>query len=58
MNRNTIYALVIIALLMVVFIFNKGSVDVNLVAVRFSALKSLVFLGFTAVGVLVGVLLK
>lgn len=58
MNRSTIYALVIIAVLMVVFIFNRGKVDVNLVLVQFSGLKSLVFMGFTAMGVLVGVLLK
>lgn len=58
MNKQTIYALILIALLMIVFIFNRGSVDVNLLVTHVSALKSLVLLGFTAVGVLIGILLK
>ena len=58
MSKNTIYALILIALLVIVFVLNRGKVDVNIIVVKFSVLKSLAFLAFTAMGVLVGVLLK
>ena len=58
MNRNTTIALVIIALLAILFIVNRGRTDVNLLVVEFSMLKSLVFLGFTGAGVAIGLLLK
>jgi uncharacterized integral membrane protein len=58
MKKQSIYALILIALLMVVFIVNRGKTDVNLLVTQVSALKSLVFLGFTAVGVVIGILLK
>ena len=58
MPRNTMYALVLIAVLVVVFLFNRGRADVNLVVTEFSMMKSLAFLMFTALGVLIGVLLK
>jgi uncharacterized integral membrane protein len=58
MNRQTTTALVLIAFLAVTFIFNRGSVSVNLLIVEFSTLKSLAFLGFTAIGTLIGMLLK
>ena len=58
MSKNTIYALLLIALLSIVFVLNRGKVDVNFIVVQFSVLKSLVFLAFTAMGVLIGVLLK
>jgi uncharacterized integral membrane protein len=58
MPRNSIYALILIAALVVIFLFNRGRVDVNLVAAQFSMMKSLAFLLFTGLGVLIGVLLK
>lgn len=58
MSKNTIYALILIALLSIIFVLNRGRVDVNFIVVKFSVLKSLVFLSFTAMGVLIGVLLK
>ena len=58
MNKNTIYALILIALLVILFVLNRGRVDVNFIVVKFSVLKSLAFLAFTAMGVLIGVLLK
>lgn len=58
MNRQTTLALVLIAVLAIVFIFNRGTVSVNLLLVEFSTLKALVFLGFTAMGTLIGLLLK
>jgi len=58
MNRNTTIALVLIALLAVLFIVNRGRTDVDLIVVEFSMLKSLVFLAFTGTGVAIGLLLK
>ena len=58
MPRKSIYALILIAVLVVVFLFNRGHVDVNLVVEEFSMMKSLAFLLFTSLGVLIGVLLK
>lgn len=58
MPRNSIYALILIAVLVVVFLFNRGHVDVDLVVKNFTMMKSLAFLMFTALGVLIGVLLK
>lgn len=58
MNRNTIWALVILAVVVVILIVNRGSVSVDLLLTTITLQKSFAFLGFTAVGVLVGVLLK
>lgn len=58
MSKKLLYALIVIGLSVVVLIFNKGDVDINLVFWKISALKSLGFLGFISVGVLIGVLLK
>ena len=58
MTKNTVYALILIAGLVVVFVLNRGRVDVDLVVMEFSMMKSLVFLFFTGLGVLIGVLLK
>ena len=58
MNKGLTWALGILALTVVVLIFNKGSVNVNVVFTDFSAMKSMVFLGFMSIGVIIGVLLK
>ena len=58
MSKGKITALVILALLVVLFLFNKGDVKVNLLLTERSFLKSLVFLTFTGVGVVIGILLK
>ena len=58
MSKNTIYALLLIALLVIVFVMNRGRVDVNFIVVKISMLKSMAFLAFTALGVSIGVLLK
>lgn len=58
MPRTTIYSLALIALLIVVFLFNRGDVDVNLVFTEISMMKSMAFLLFTGMGVLIGVMLK
>jgi len=53
-------ALIIIALAVLVLIFNRGSVTVNLPFIQgsISGMKSLVFLFFMGLGVAIGLLLK
>jgi hypothetical protein len=55
--------LLILALLAIILVYNTidrtgRRIDVNLVVANVTAIKSLVFLSFTGVGVLIGVLLK
>jgi uncharacterized integral membrane protein len=58
MNRNLVIALVLIALLVILFIFNRGQVEVDLLVTRYEAMKSVVFLCFVGAGVIIGILLK
>ena len=58
MNKHQLIALVLIAICVVVFVLTRGSVEVNLIVTKVRAASSFVFLGFTAVGVAIGVLLK
>ena len=58
MNRNVIIALVLIALSVVVLIFNTQTVAVSLIFSTFHWMASLVYLAFIALGVIIGVLLK
>ena len=58
MSKKIIWGLILLGLTVVVIVFNsRGSVEVNLVFGSREGLKSLVFLGFTGVGVVVGLLL-
>ena len=58
MKRSLACALVLIALTVLVLIFNKGEVKVNLVFGTVELLKPVALFAFTAVGVVIGVLLK
>jgi len=58
MNKRQAWALALIAALVVVLVMNRGDVKVNLILTAISPMKSLVFLGFTGVGVAIGMLLK
>lgn len=59
MTKKLVVALVLLGLTVVVLLFNsRGSVGVNLILGSVDGIKSLVFLGFTAIGVVIGVLLK
>ena len=58
MSKSRLIALVMIALLAVLFIFNSGTVDVNLLVGKVEILRSLAFLSFTIVGVAIGIMLK
>jgi hypothetical protein len=58
MTKNVLIALVLIALSVIVLIFSRDRVEVNLVFMQIRAVASLVYLFFIAVGVAIGVLLK
>ena len=58
MDRNKIFALVLIVLAVIIFIINRRAVEVNILLTTIRSIQSFVFLGFTALGVVIGVLLK
>jgi len=58
MNKKLLYALILIVLAVIVLIFNRGRVRVDLLFTTVNALKSVVFLVFACIGVIIGVLLK
>ena len=58
MSKGKVVALCILGLLMIVLLFNKGHDSINLLVMTVDPLKSLAFLSFTAVGVIIGILLK
>lgn len=58
MTKKLMWALVLIAIVVVVLIFNRDDVSVNLLIRQIKALKALVFLAFVGIGVAIGVLLK
>lgn len=58
MNKTMVCALVMLVLVVMVLLLNRGSVGVHVGFAEFSVMKSFAFLGFTAVGVLIGVMLR
>ena len=58
MTKKLMVALILIGLSVIVLVMNRGTVDVNLIVTSVSGVKSLVFFAFTAIGVVIGVLLK
>ena len=58
MKRSLVCALALIALTVLVLIFNKGEVKVNLLFGTVELLKPVALFALVAVGVVIGVLLK
>lgn len=59
MSRNLMIALILIAITVIVLLFNNsGTISVDLVVTSMSAAKAMVLLAFTAVGVIIGLLLR
>lgn len=58
MSRRLITALVLIGLCTVLYIFNTQSIKVDFGFTRISGMAAFIFMGFTAVGVIIGALLK
>ena len=59
MSKRLLYALLLIGLTVVILLFNKDTVDVNILGMIINnASAAFTFLAFTIVGVLIGSLLK
>ena len=58
MSKQKIIAMVLLVLAAIVFIINRDRTSVNLLVTTVKSIQSFVFLGFTALGVVIGVLLK
>ena len=62
MNKKILFALIILCITAIVLVFNTmgsdNKVTVNLIVQTIKVYKSLAFLGFIVVGVVIGVLLK
>lgn len=58
MSRGMLTALLLLGLAVLVLIFNRGHVELDLIFGTVSLLKSLAFLFFLAAGVVIGVLLR
>ena len=58
MSKKMIFALVLMVLAVIIFIVNRDRTTVDLLVTTVNQAKSFVFLGFTALGVVIGVLLK
>ncbi len=62
MDKKKILALIIVALVALVLIMNRGwwlgdKMEVNLLFTKIETIKSVVLLAFTAIGVVIGILL-
>ena len=59
MSRNLMIALILIAITVIVLLFNNsGKISVDLIVTSVSAAKAMVLLAFTAAGVIIGLLLR
>jgi uncharacterized integral membrane protein len=58
MSKTLVAGLIILGLTVVVFIVQRGSVDVNLLFGTYDFNKALTLMSFTTIGVAVGLLLK
>ena len=58
MNKKTLYALLLIAALVIIFIFNHGDVRIDLLVSTITPPKAIAFLAFTGIGVAIGLLLN
>ena len=58
MSRNVLIALLLLALSVVVMIFNHDRESVNLLVTTIRPYASIVYLSFMSLGVVIGILLK
>ncbi len=58
MNRRLIWALLLIALCALIFIFTGGNTTVEIFSLSLKLETSLALLSFTGIGIVIGVLLK
>ncbi len=58
MNKRLLWALLLIALVVIVLVVNRHTVKLDLIVGEIKGAAAFIFLGFTAVGVAIGALLK
>lgn len=58
MNRRLIWALALIALCVLFFIFTDGKTVIELFSMSWKLETSIALLGFTGIGIVIGALLK
>jgi hypothetical protein len=58
MSKTLLIGLIILGLTVVVLLFQRGSMDLNLVFNTYSLNKGLTLLAFSTIGISVGLLLK
>jgi hypothetical protein len=58
MSKKIIWALIVLAVCIVIFIFNRRDLEVNLLVTTVKTTGGLVLFVFTGLGILVGLLLK
>ena len=58
MSKHMLYALLLMGLTVLVLIFNRHDVKVELIFGSVKTMSSLIYLAFTSIGVVIGVLLK
>jgi hypothetical protein len=58
MSKRTLYGWMLLALVVLIFIFTKGDTTINLCGARISYYTSIVLMSFTGMGVAIGVLLR
>lgn len=59
MEKHRIFALILLAVTVIVLLITKGKADVNLLVTTIdSARVSFIYLGFTITGVVIGLFLK
>ena len=58
MSKRMLYALILMALVTLVFIFSRGKTEITLIKWNIEALTSVILLIFTGIGIAIGILLK
>ncbi len=58
MSKKVIYALLLIGLSVIIMILNRSSISINVFGMVIRTIQSFAILGFIAVGVVIGLLLK
>jgi len=58
MNKRVLWALLLIVLCVVVFVLNGNKISLELGLTKIKTAAAFVYLGFTAVGVVIGAMLR
>lgn len=58
MNKRLMWALILICVTVIILLFNQDKAEINLLLTEIKTLKSLLFLAFTVIGVIIGFLVR